>query len=84
MNYALIENDIVTNIIWLSPGNAHEFPNAVEFVDMAIQIGDSYIDGHFYRNGELILTEHEYAMILAKESLLEELDMAYQEGVNLI
>lgn len=29
MNYALIENGIVTNIIWLLPTNADDFPDAV-------------------------------------------------------
>ena len=28
MNYALIENGVVTNLIWLYPANAAEFPGA--------------------------------------------------------
>lgn len=59
MNYALIENDMVTNIIWLSPTNAADFPDAVAYGDRPIQIGDSYIDGIFYRVGEKVLTNQE-------------------------
>lgn len=59
MNYALIENGIVVNIIWLSPSNATDFPNAVEYRNRPVQIGDSYIDGTFYRNGEKVLTDEE-------------------------
>ena len=34
MNYALIENGIVANIIWLYPANAGDFPSAVPIVPM--------------------------------------------------
>lgn len=66
MNYALIENGIVTNIIWLYPGNADEFPNAVPMNDVPAGIGDSYEDGVFYRDGERVLTEAEQAMAEAE------------------
>lgn len=52
MNYALIENGVVTNIIWLSPNNAKDFPNAVYYGDIPVGVGDSYIDGKFYRDGK--------------------------------
>lgn len=52
MNYALIENGTVINIIWLHPMNASEFANAVPMNDLQIAIGDTYVDGKFYRNGE--------------------------------
>ncbi|MBE5925582.1 MAG: hypothetical protein E7270_01120 [Lachnospiraceae bacterium] len=64
MNYALIENNIITNIIWLYPGNASDFPNAVPLDDVPASIGDEYIDGIFYRNGERILTEVENLRII--------------------
>ena len=54
MNYALIENGIVTNVIWLYPGNASEFPNAFLVEGYAVEPGDVYSDGRFYRNGELV------------------------------
>ena len=59
MNYALIENGIITNVIWLHPGNADEFPNAVPLEDIPAGIGDTYEDGVFYRNGERVLTASE-------------------------
>ena len=59
MNYALIENGIITNVIWLHPGNADEFPNAVALDDIPAGIGDTYADGVFYREGERVLTAAE-------------------------
>lgn len=73
MNYALIENGIVTNIIWLYPGNSDDFPNAVPTDDVPSGIGDTYEDGAFYRNGERVLTPME-EMAAA--------DAAYREGVQ--
>ena len=75
MNYALIKNGIVTNIIYLHPMNADEFPNAVEIGDLPVAIGDSYAEGKFYRDGkEITLTPteptytlDEAATILAQE-----------------
>ena len=61
MNYALIENGMVTNIIWLYPGNAQEFPDAVPMGDVPVRIGDAYRDGSFYREGEQVLSSLEKA-----------------------
>lgn len=85
MDYAVIENGIVTNIIWLYPGNAQEFPNAVAMDDVPAGIGDSYIDGVFYRDGEKVLTEAEQAMLEAEKALEETAaaEAAYAEGVQL-
>lgn len=78
MTYALIENNIITNIIWLYPGNASDFPNAVPLNDIPASIGDEYIDGIFYRNGEKILTEVEnlYKINQEQAQIIEELDNA--------
>ena len=51
MNYAIIENGIVTNLIWLHPMNADEFPNAVPVENLPVAVGDSYENGKFYRDG---------------------------------
>lgn len=59
MNYALIENGIVTNIIRLSPGNAADFPGSVPMLDRPVAIGDAYVEGVFKRNGETVLTKGE-------------------------
>ena len=51
MDYALIEDGIVVNTIYLHPMNADEFPNAAAMNGLPIAIGDTYVDGKFYRNG---------------------------------
>lgn len=56
MNYALIENGIVVNIIWLSDKNASDFPNAVKTHDRPVAIGDTYDGEKFYRDGVEVLT----------------------------
>lgn len=68
MNYALIENGIVENIIWLYPSNASDFPNAVALDDIPACIGDSYVDGAFYREGEKIVSAMESARMQAREA----------------
>ena len=85
MNYALIEEGIVTNVIWLYPGNANEFPDAVPMNDVPAGIGDSYIDGVFYRDGEKVLTEVERAMLEAEKAIEETAaaEAAYAEGVQM-
>lgn len=68
MNYALIEDGVVTNVIWLHPGNASDFPNAVALNDIPAEIGDSYVDGAFYRDGEKIVSAMESARMEAREA----------------
>ncbi|MDY2655708.1 MAG: hypothetical protein SOV75_01720 [Candidatus Limiplasma sp.] len=67
MNYALVENGTVTNIIWLHPANADEFSNAVPMGDIPVAIGDTWDGEHFYRNGELVLTAAELAAAEAQD-----------------
>lgn len=57
MIYAIVEDGIVTNIIWLYPGT--EFENSVPCKDYPVQIGDTYENERFYRNGELVLSPME-------------------------
>lgn len=59
LNYALLENGIIVNVIWLYPQNAREFPNAVPMGSIPAGIGDSYVDGKFFRNGEALLSREE-------------------------
>lgn len=49
MNYALIENGVVTNLIWLYPANAAEFPGAVPLGDVPAAIGDTWDGTRFLR-----------------------------------
>lgn len=61
MNYALIENGVVTNIIWLYSGNAGDFPTAVPCGDVPVAIGDTYDGQDFYREGARVLSPVEQA-----------------------
>lgn len=61
MNYALVENGVVTNIIWLYSANAEDFPSAVPCGDVPAAIGDTYDGEHFYRAGERVLSPVEQA-----------------------
>lgn len=65
MNYALVENGIVTNIIWLYETNADEFLGAVKLGERQVEIGDTYEDGRFYRDGVEVLTAEEAAQLEA-------------------
>lgn len=65
MNYALVENGIVTNIIWLYETNADEFPDAVKLGERQVEIGDTYEDGKFFRDGAEVLTAEEEAQLEA-------------------
>ena len=59
MNYAVIENGVVSNLIWLHPMNVSDFPEAVSVGDIPVQIGDTYENGVFYRDGKKVLTASE-------------------------
>lgn len=59
MDYAMIENGRVVNLISLRPANAAEFPNAVAIENRPVLIGDAYENGVFLRDGEPVLSELE-------------------------
>lgn len=82
MNYAFIDNGVITNIIALNTENAHEFPDAVNVDKYPVGVGDTYVDGVFYRNGFAIPSYDEMATAAAQRQLLAEMDEAYREGVN--
>lgn len=52
MNYAVVVDGTVRNIIKLHPLNAGVFSNAYPTDGLPVAIGDTYADGKFYRNGE--------------------------------
>lgn len=82
MNYAFIENGVITNIIALNTENAHEFPDVVNVDEYPVGVGDTFVDGVFYRNGIAIPSYDEMAAAAAQRQLLSEMDEAYREGVN--
>ena len=71
MNYALIDNGIVTNIIWLSARNAGDFPGAVTCGERPVMIGDTYTDGMFYRGGEKVLNGTERQLVEAQSTIAQ-------------
>lgn len=60
-NYAIINNGIVTNIIWADERVIHEFPNAVDIGDLPVQIGDAYDKECFFRDSVKIMSKLEAA-----------------------
>lgn len=72
MRYALIENEIVSNIIWLYPGNTSNFPNAIPCEDIPVAIGDTYLAGAFYRDGKKVLSAYDELLEATKILLGEE------------
>ena len=83
MNYALVENGIVTNIIWLNERNEAEWPNSGRLYDRMEEVGDTYNDGRFYRDGEEVLTPLEQSQIEinAYKAALNELGVETEEPV---
>lgn len=79
MRYAIIQNNIVTNIIVLRDTNAQDFPEAVSLSDRPVAIGDSYIDGKFYRDNKEVLTPAEE--IEQYKAALAILGIEAEEGV---
>lgn len=74
MNYALIENGVVTNLIWLYSANAADFPAAVPCGDLPVAIGDTYDGKAFYRGGEKLVSPLAAAQAEA-QTLKEDLPM---------
>ena len=83
MRYAIIEGGIVTNVIELNDRNASDFPTAVKLGDRPVDIGDTYTDGKFYRDGVEVLTPMEQAQaeIDAYKAALNELGVETEESV---
>lgn len=69
MNYAIIENGIVTNVI---VGPLPDGMDGVALGDRPVAIGDSYVDGIFTRDGAPVLTlEDKIAILEARIAELE-------------
>ena len=84
MNYALIENGTVVNIIWLNERNAGEWPNAVRLGDRMVEVGDTYGGEKFRRDGTEVLTPLEAAQVEIEtyKSALTELGVETEETSN--
>ena len=85
MNYALIKNGTVINLIYLHPMNADDFPSAVPLDDLPVQIGDVYDGEHFLRDGKIVLpvtaiSEEQIAAI--KDQAVAEIEEAVINGTD--
>ena len=81
MRYALVENGTVTNIIEMDKRNEQFFPSAVYTGDRPVGMGDTYTDGHFYRDDVEVFTPLEEANNEI-DSLTEELGNAVEAIYN--
>lgn len=77
-NMAIIADGIVSEINWYADSE-EETDALAETKDRPVDVGDSYADGRFYRNGEELFSEVEVLRLR-----LTEAEEAYQEGVNSI
>ena len=75
MKYAYVENGVVTNLMWLYPHNESDFPTAVRTEGLPVQVGDTYENGAFYREGEKVVSDLERAMMKISEMEVERVDM---------
>ena len=80
MNYAIIENGLVVNII-VGP-----LPAGMEGIDVSgrpVAIGDQYSDGVFTREGEPVLTDAEHiAQLEAENAEYEAALVALEEALD--
>ena len=78
---ALIENGTVANMLWCSDSEP-ETDTIINPADHPVEIGDTYSDGKFYRDGVEILTPLEEALKknAEYEAALTEIETAL--GVN--
>lgn len=74
---ALVSGDTVVNMLWCSE-NQPETDILKDVADRPVGIGDTYADGHWYRDGVEILTPLEQALLLneAYEQALSEIEAA--------
>lgn len=85
MNYAIVKNGIVANVISLHPMNAGDFPSAVSADGLPVQIGDVYDGEHFLRDGKVVLpvtaiSEEQIAAI--KDQAVAEIEEAVINGTD--
>jgi len=58
MDFAILENSKVKFIVGIFPTNWQQFEEVV-VANRNVQVGDDYIMGIFYRNGERVLSPEE-------------------------
>lgn len=83
-NMALLENGVVTNLLWCSDSEP-ETEKLIDYGELGVAIGDSYQEGKFYRNGQEIISEAE-ALQIQNSQLLDTIvhmvDEVYQSDIE--
>lgn len=83
MVFAIVEDGIVTNVIWLCASNRLDFPHSVCIANRAVAIGDQYTDGTFFRDGMPVLAYTEQITALINQvSELEAAVSSIEEALN--
>lgn len=88
MNYAVIDKEgKVTNIISIHPINVSDFCNTVNTQGLPVNIGDTYLNGAFLHNGEVIkpviaVNMSEDMLIHIKNEAIAEVQKEVQEGAT--
>lgn len=83
MNFATVEDGIVTNVIWLCASNRADFPNSVCVANRAVTIGDRYEEGVFLRDGVIVPTYAEQIAELGSRVIeLEDTVSTIEEALN--
>ena len=85
-NMALLENGIVTNLLWCSDGEP-ETQVLIDCGELGVAIGDSYRSGKFYREGQEVLSETqrllaENAQLLGTMAAM--IDEVYQSDIEIL
>lgn len=68
LNFALIENGVVVNTIWLQASNRLDFPNSVCITNKPVAVGDLYANGEFTRDG-VVVPDYRETLIETIEAL---------------
>lgn len=82
MDYALMENGCVVNLIWLHPANAAAFPGAVPCGGVPVQTGDTFDGQSFFREGKRVLSRWEEMMEQIAELDAALLELQYQQMIG--
>ena len=82
---ARIQNGVVVNIEWVSD-NTVETNDLKNIYDLHVQIGDSYSNSRFYRNGDRILSFRERVsnMLTSYDTALIEIEAVIPSSFNVI
>ena len=83
---ALLEDNVIANLLWCSNSD-EETDTLKEVGDYELHIGDTFVDGKWYRDGSELLAPLEEAELKAAEyynSLTELVEEVYQSDMEMM